>query len=218
MLKVPLAVELTAVIIAALSGALHAVNKKVDVVGTFALAMATGAGGGMLRDILIGVSPPTALERPLYLPVVAGAALLAMLFASSLARIRAALAPVDALLLGMWAVIGTEKALAHDLPVLSSIFVGTITAVGGGAVRDLLTGETPAVFLPGELHAIAAFSGAAMYPLCSRAAGLPTWIAEIATVATACLVRLLAVRWHVRAPAPVNLPDRWHRLHGRGRA
>ncbi len=209
MLRVPVAVELTAVVIGALSGALHAANRKVDVVGTFSLAMSTGVGGGILRDLLIGVSPPVALSHALYLPVVAVAALLAMLFARWLARLQSALAPVDALLLGLWAVIGTEQALAHHLPVTSAVFVGTVTAVGGGALRDLLTNETPSVFLPGELYATAAFAGALAYPLVVRAAGLPTWAGEIATVGTACVVRLSAIHWHLRAPTPVDLPARW---------
>jgi len=141
---------------------------------------------------------------------VAGAALLAMLFARWLARLTSALAPVDALLLGLWALIGTEQAIAHHLPLTSAVFVGTVTAVGGGALRDLLTNQTPSFFLPGELFATAAFAGALAYPLVVRAAGLPTWAGEVATVGTACAVRLLAVHWHVRAPSPVDLPARWH--------
>ena len=209
MLRVPVPVELTAVVFGALSGALHAVNRKADVVGTFSLAMSTGVGGGILRDILIGVSPPVALSHALYLPVVAVAALLAMLFARWLARLTSALAPVDALLLGLWALIGTEQAIAHHLPLTSAVFVGTVTAVGGGALRDLLTNETPSFFLPGELYATAAFAGALAYPLVVRLAGLPAWAGEIATVGTACTVRLLALHWHVRAPSPIDLPERW---------
>jgi uncharacterized membrane protein YeiH len=215
MLRVPVPVELTAVIFGALSGALHAVDRKADVVGAFSLAMATGVGGGMLRDILIGISPPVALARPRYLMVVAAVALLAMLFARWIARVTSALASVDALLLGLWAVTGTEQALAHDLPVTSAVFVGTVTAVGGGAVRDLLMGQTPIVFLPGELYATAAFAGAAMYPLVALVAGLPTWVAEIATVATAVAVRILAVRWHLHAPLPIDLPAKWRELRRR---
>ena len=215
MLHVPVPIELTAVVIGALSGALHAVNRRTDVVGTFSLAMSTGVGGGILRDILIGVSPPAALSHPMYLPVVALAALLAMLFAGWLARLKSVLAPVDALLLGLWALIGTEQANAHHLPVTSAVFVGTVTAVGGGALRDLLTNETPMVFLPGELYATAAFLGALAYPVTVRAAGLPAWAGEIATVGTACAVRLLAIRWHVRAPSPIDLPERWNNARRR---
>jgi uncharacterized membrane protein YeiH len=216
MLRVPIAVEMAAVVVAALSGALHATNRKADVVGTFSLAMATGVGGGMLRDLLIGVSPPAALTHALYLPVVAAAALVTMLFAPLIARLKSVLAVVDALALGLWVVIGIEQALAHHLPVVSSVFVGTVTAVGGGAVRDLLSNETPAVFLPGELYATAAFAGALVYPLIVRAAGLPAWVGQLVTVATACGVRLLAMRWHLRAPSPIDLPARWQDLRRRG--
>lgn len=215
MLRVPVPVELTAVVIGALSGALHAFKRKADVVGTFSLAMATGVGGGMLRDILIGVSPPVALSSKLYLPVVALAALVAMLFAGWLAHFQSALANVDALLLGLWAIIGIEQAVAHHLPAPSVVFVGTVTAVGGSAVRDLLTNETPMVFLPGELYAIAAFAGAVTYPLVVQVAGLPAWAGQLSTVGTACGVRLLALHWHLHTPTPVDLFARWRGTRAR---
>jgi len=215
MLKVPLAIELGAVVFGALSGAIHAVGRKADVVGTFSLAMSTGVGGGMLRDLLIGVSPPVAIANARYLPVVAAAAVGAMLFAGALARFKRSLAIVDALLLGFWTVIGTEQALGHDLPVVSAIFIGTVTAVGGGALRDLLSGETPIVFLPGELYAIAAFLGAVTYAATVVGAGLPTWAGELGTVATAFTVRVWALRSHVHAPEPIDLPERWRRFRGR---
>ena len=215
MLKVPIAIELGAVVFGALSGAIHAVGRKADAVGTFSLAMSTGVGGGMLRDLLIGVSPPVALAYARYLPVVAAAALGAMLFAGPLARLKRSLEIVDALLLGFWTVMGTEQALGHHLPVGSAIFVGTVTAVGGGAVRDLLSGETPVVFLPGELYATAAFVGAVVYAAIVVAAGLPTWAGELATVATAFTLRVSALRWHVKAPQPIDLPERWRRFRGR---
>src|SRR5215467_9594818 len=138
MLKVPLAVELAAVIIGALSGATHALARRADIVGTFVLALATGVGGGLLRDLLIRVSPPVALSNVYYLPVVAAASVVAVIFAGSIARLVSALVVVDALLLGLWTVMGTEQALAHRLPVTSAVFVGTLTAVGGGAMRDVL--------------------------------------------------------------------------------
>jgi len=214
MLKVPLAVELSAVIVGALSGATHAVERKADVVGTFVLALATGVGGGLLRDILIRAGPPVALSGPYYLPVVAAAALVAVVFAGSVARLTRSLAVVDALLLGLWTVMGTEQTLAHGLPVTSAVFVGTLTAVGGGVMRDVLTGQTPAILLRGELHATAAFAGAVVYALI-RSTGLPRWVAELATVATAASLRLAARRWHITAPTPAEISERVRRLHGR---
>jgi uncharacterized membrane protein YeiH len=217
MLKVPLAVELAAVIVGALSGATHAVARKADVVGTFVLALATGVGGGLLRDLLIRASPPVALSNPYYLWVVAAAAVVAVLFAGALAHLLRGLVVVDALLLGLWTVMGTEQALAHRLPVASVLFVGTLTAVGGGAMRDILTGQTPAILLRGELHATAAFAGAIVYTL-ARGAGLPRWVAEVATVSATSSLRLAARRWHITAPTPADVAERLRRFRARHRA
>jgi uncharacterized membrane protein YeiH len=217
MLKVPLAVELAAVIVGALSGAMHAMSRKADIVGTFVLALATGVGGGMLRDILIRVSPPVALSNAYYIPVVAAAAGVAVLFAARVARAAPALSVLDALLVGLWCVMGTEQALAHRLPLASVLFVGTLTAVGGGAVRDILTGEPPAILLRGELHATAAFAGAIIYTVL-RGASAPRWVAELATVGTAASMRLAALRWHITAPTPAEVTARLRRLRERGRA
>jgi uncharacterized membrane protein YeiH len=214
MLKVPLAVELAAVIIGALSGATHAVARKADVVGTFVLALATGVGGGLLRDLLIRASPPVALSNPYYLWVVAAAAIVGVLFAGAISRLQRGLIVVDALLLGLWTVMGTEQAIAHRLPVASVLFVGTLTAVGGGAMRDILTGQTPAILLRGELHATAAFFGAIVYALI-RGAGAPRWIAEIATVGGAGSLRLAARVWHITAPTPADISERVRRLRAR---
>ena len=165
MLHVPVPVELTAVVIGALSGALHAVNRRPTWwARSRSPCRRAWAAASCATSSSASVRPPRCRIR-MYLPVVALAALLAMLFAGWLARLKSVLAPVDALLLGLWALIGTEQANAHHLPVTSAVFVGTVTAVGGGALRDLLTNETPMVFLPGELYATAAFVGALAYPL-----------------------------------------------------
>ena len=82
MLRVPLAVEVAAVGVGALSGGVHADGRKADAIGTFSLALATGVGGGIVRDLLLGADPPAALRVPIYLPGVALAAVLALMFAS----------------------------------------------------------------------------------------------------------------------------------------
>src|SRR4029453_7994930 len=107
------------------------------------LALATGVGGGMVRDLLIGADPPAALRVPVYLPGVALAALLALMFASWIARVNRLLDVLDALLLGLWTVMGAEKALVYQLPIPSVVFLGVVTATGGGVLRDLLSGSAP---------------------------------------------------------------------------
>ena len=209
MMRVPLAVEVAAVVIGALSGGVHAVGRKADAIGTFSLALATGVGGGIVRDVLIGADPPVALTAPLYLPGVTLAALLALMFASWIARVHRVLDVVDALLLGLWTVMGADKALAHELPMLSVIFLGVVTATGGGVLRDLLSGSTPASFHKGELYVTAAFIAAIVYAALARTPSVPTWVSQIAAIATASAIRLAALRWHVTAPEPFDLPRWW---------
>lgn len=209
MLTHPPPVEVGAVVVGALSGGMHAVNRKSDAIGTFTIALATGLGGGMLRDVLLADGPPLALRAPLYLPVVAAAAVAALLFASWLARIALLLSVLDALLLGLWTVMGAERAFAHGLPVGSVIFLGTITAIGGGVLRDLLSDTVPAVLRRGELHATAALIAAAVFSFLVRFGRAPLFAAEVAALIVAAALRLLAMRWHLTAPEPFDLPAWW---------
>ncbi len=209
MMRVPLAVEVAAVVIGALSGGIHAVGRKADAIGTFSLALATGVGGGIVRDILIGADPPTALRVPAYLPGVALAALLALMFASWIARANRVLDGLDAVLLGLWTVMGADKAMAYELPLPSVIFLGVVTATGGGVLRDLLSGSTPASFHKGELYVTAAFIAAIVYAALARTTSLPPWFVRLAAIATATAIRLAALRWRITAPEPFDLPRWW---------
>ena len=211
MLKVPTAIEVGAVIIGALSGAIHAVGRKADVIGTFTIALATGVGGGILRDVLISDGPPLALQVPLYLPAVAGVSLIALLFANGLARMTRALAILDALLIGFWTVMGAERAFMHALPATAAVFLGTVTAAGGGVMRDLLSGDAPTLFRKGELYVTAAFLAAVAYVALVRLLNVPLRVAEAATIGVGALLRLFALRWHLTAPEPFDLPGWWRR-------
>jgi len=209
MLTVPTTIEVGAVVIGALSGAIHAVGRKADVIGTFTIALATGVGGGILRDLLICDGPPLALRVPLYLPAVAVVSLIALLFASGLARVTRVLVILDALLIGFWTVMGTERAFAHALPATAAVFLGTVTAAGGGVLRDLLSGEVPTLFRKGELYVTAAFLAAVVYVALVRLLNVPLRIGELATIGVGTLLRLLAMRWHVTTPEPFDLPGWW---------
>ena len=216
MLHVPLAVEVSAVLVGALSGGVHAVGRKADAIGTFSLALATGVGGGIVRDILIGADPPTALRVPLYLPGVALAALLALMFASWIARVYRVLDVLDALLLGLWTVMGAEKALAYQLPLPSVVFLGVVTATGGGVLRDLLSGSAPVSFHKGELYVTAALIAAVVYAALARAPSVTPWVCELVAIATAFSIRVAALRWQITAPGPFDLPGWWRQRRRSG--
>jgi uncharacterized membrane protein YeiH len=217
MLILPTAVEVGAVVVGAISGAVHAVERKTDVVGTFIIALATGVGGGVLRDILIGAGPPVALRAPFYLPAVAVVALIALLFANWLSRMGAFLRSLDTLLLGLWVVMGAERALATGFRATPAIFLGTVTATGGGVMRDLLLGQAPTALRKGELYISAAFLGAVTYVFLVDGLGAASVVGEVATIAGTALIRHLALRWHITAPEPFDLPEWWRRRRSRRR-
>ncbi len=181
-----------------ISGALLAVRRGLDIFGIAVLSVAAGLAGGMIRDTLLGATPPTALEDPRYLLTALAAAVCAFFGHHLLARLSKPVMVLDALGLGLFAVSGCRKALLFELDPLPAILLGVLTAVGGGAVRDLLVAETPRV-LREEIYALAAMVGAVIV-VAGAALGLSeNWTAGTGAVA-AFAVRVISVWRGWRAP------------------
>ncbi|WP_151640833.1 trimeric intracellular cation channel family protein [Corynebacterium sp. 11A] len=154
--------DLIGVVLNGVIGGTIARRRGFDVVGFFFLAVFSALGGGMLRDVLIQQGAPVAITNPIYLPMAGVGALIAFLLDLharwwTMFRVHA-----DAIILGVWAVTGTSKALAFDLPVASAMFLGLITAVGGGMIRDVFAGNPPAVFGGQPLYAVPALVASAL--------------------------------------------------------
>jgi uncharacterized membrane protein YeiH len=195
--------ELPSIAAGCLSGGAHAVRKGFDVIGIIVLSIVTSLGGGFLRDIVLGRTPPLALEKPVYLAVALVSAAITFFAAPAVARIEKALAFVDAASLGLFGTVGAQQALAHSLPLPSVIAVAVLTAVGGGVVRDMLSNDIPSILIPGPLHVTVTALGALAYVACfvwlrtSRA-----W-AEAAAIGLTLVLRNLATwcDWH--GPLPI---------------
>lgn len=153
--------ETAAVFIAAVSGGLAAVRKRFDLFGVLVLAWVCGLGGGILRDVLIGDTPPVGISS-WKLVVTALAAGLAIFFLHpGLARLRRSVIVLDAAALALFVVQGTTKSLELEAGLLASLVVGVLTGVGGGVLRDVLVGEVPLIFADRQLYAVPAILGAA---------------------------------------------------------
>jgi uncharacterized membrane protein YeiH len=196
-----LGLDLVGVFVFALSGGLAAVRKRFDILGVLVLALAAGLGGGMLRDVLIGDVPPVGLSDWRLLAAAVAAGLLTFRFHPGLARIGRLVVLLDGLGLGLFAVAGTLKALQLGVDPLPAVMVGVLTGVGGGVIRDLLSGEVPRVLADRELYAIPALVGAALYAM-AWSAGLTQEVVAWGCVALISGVRLLAVRLRWKAPVP----------------
>ncbi len=207
----PVWIELPAVIAGALAGALFAQKRGLDVIGILALAIVSGLGGGMIRDVLLA-RIPLALQEPRYLVAVAGAAAAGAFFAQAANRMRSLMQLVDAVALGLFSVIGAASAILADLPVPSAIMLGTITGIGGGLLRDVLVGDVPPQTLRrGAPYASAAFLGASLYLGLTIGLDVARVIAQIAAVILVCLVRGIALWRGWEAPAPRDITPRFLR-------
>ena len=195
---IPLWADLLAVGIGSLQGATFAAqfrDRRLDLLGVAIIGIATGFGGGLIRDLLLG-DVPRALQSNAYLPVATAAALLGMLLERLFARLTSVITALDALTLGLFGAIGTTAALSAGLPEVPAVFVGAISAVGGSILRDLLLTLPIALMHVGSLYAVAAIAGAAVITLLTRI-GVDVPAAAIAGVAVTFVVRILAVlfRW-----------------------
>jgi uncharacterized membrane protein YeiH len=192
--------DLVGISVFAISGALVAVRKGLDLFGVLVLAGTTGLGGGFLRDVLIDATPPVALADWRYLLVPAAAGLIVFRFHPTLGRMEPYVNVFDAFGLALFCVAGAIKALDFGLGPLPAALMGMVTGIGGGMARDLLAGRVPVVFR-GELYATPALAGAAV-------ATTTLWFDGPLLLAAAgggllCLVwRLLAIRHAWTAPMP----------------
>jgi uncharacterized membrane protein YeiH len=194
----------------AASGALLGVRKDFDLWGILTVGVLTGVGGGILRDVLLGITPPTAVQNwpPILTAVIAS--LVVFFFHPAFAELRRTILVLDAFGMGLFATTGAGIALDVDASVFAAILVGMLTAIGGGVLRDALANEIPLLLQPADLYAVPALVGACLY-----VAG-ETWLPQfynlvlIVSAITATALRLAGLAWRWRLPTAPNIV-RWPR-------
>lgn len=221
-----LVLDLVGVFVFALSGALLAVRRGLDLFGVLVLSWVAGLGGGTLRDVLLGLTPPVGVSDGRLV----AAALLAGVLVFTLhgtwrelarrnpdvrwGRASYVVRVLDAVGLGVFAVNGALVALAVGAAPLTATIVGGVTAIGGGLLRDLLVGQVPEV-LRRELYAVPALMGAGLVVLADHLGVLSSGVA-VGCAALVTVVRLVAVALDLNAPRALSVEDpfRWPRREG----
>ncbi|AWB92069.1 trimeric intracellular cation channel family protein [Aeromicrobium chenweiae] len=194
-----LILDLAGIAVFASTGALVGVRKELDVFGVAVLAMITGLGGGVLRDLLIGAVPPAALEDWRYLVVPFLTSLVVFAFHPTFGRREREIMLLDALGLSLFCVTGAAIAEEAGLNVLSASALGMLTGIGGGMMRDVASGRVPVVFR-GELYATPAFAGALIASVVHHQDWSQWWYVLAGAV---CLVwRVVALQRGWSAPLP----------------
>ena len=189
----------------ALSGGLLGVRKRFDLFGVLLLAFVAAVTGGIMRDLLIGATPPVAITELHYFVIAMVAGTIAFYWYHSVALWRRSIRFVDAIGLALFAVIGTQKAVAYDIHPAMAAVMGMITGIGGGMARDVLAGERPFV-LRSDLYAVAALVGSTVVAA-GQVMRAPPALFTMLGAAVCIFLRLMAIYrgWH--APVPRTGPD-----------
>ncbi|SEG07231.1 trimeric intracellular cation channel family protein [Flavobacterium urumqiense] len=177
----------------AMSGALTAMNKKLDPFGVFIIAFVTAVGGGTLRDIMIGRTPVGWMRDLNYVYVIAIGFILAILFRKKFYKLRTSLFLFDTIGLGVFTLIGLEKGISVGLHPVICIALGTMTACFGGVIRDILCTEIPVIFRR-EIYATICILGGIVFFLL-RKLDLDNDVLYLTTSLVIISVRLMAVKF-----------------------
>jgi uncharacterized membrane protein YeiH len=187
-----LILDLLGTFVFAISGAAKAVEHRLDIFGVTVLAVAAGNAGGVSRDLLIGAAPPSAVNDWRYVLVSLVAGLATFVWYPRIVRFQRVVLLFDAAGLGLFAVSGTQKALAFDINPVVTPLLGMLTGIGGGMLRDLLVREVPIV-LRADLYAVAAFVGAVIV-VAGHALHLPVVPTAVGGALACFVMRLAAIR------------------------
>jgi uncharacterized membrane protein YeiH len=198
--------DLFGVAVFAITGSLVARRKNLDVFGVLVIAGVTALGGGTLRDMMLGTTPVFWIVQPQYLLVVIGAVFVTFLLAYWEKFPRRSLLIADAFGLALFTVLGTQTALEQNVNPMIAIFMGMITGVAGGMIRDLLSDEIPLI-LQKEIYATASISGGLVFVLFSFT-NSPESFSMICGMLTTLALRLMALKWHWSLP--LFIPHKRH--------
>ena len=186
----------------AMSGALTAMNKKLDPFGVFIIAFVTAVGGGTLRDIMIGRTPVGWMLDIKYVYVIIVGFILAILFRKKFDRLRKSLFLFDTIGLGVFTLIGLEKGINIGLHPIICVALGTMTACFGGVIRDILCNEIPVIFRREIYATICILGGIVFFML--RKMNLENDVLHLTTSLFIISVRLMAVKYRWYLPALEN--------------
>jgi uncharacterized membrane protein YeiH len=198
--------DLIGVGVFAVSGALAAGRRRLDLIGVIVAAAVTAVGGGTIRDLLLDRHPIFWLTDARYLVVILGATIATILYVRWKRVPGVALDVADALGLALFTVTGAQVAERAGMPGITCVLLGTVTGAAGGVIRDVLLAQVPHILQRGSLYATAAIAGASFYLALVRV-GISPAVASLSGMACVAAIRLAAIAWRLELPAFEVPPD-----------
>ena len=205
MVSLPEWLELASIVVGSMSGLLVARERKLDLVGYLGLALLCGLGGGLIRDMIMQRGGVYMIASPFAIGASLATAVVVFLFPQVFERFPRLIEWVDIFAVGLFAVMGTDKALVYGLNPLAAILMGTVTGIGGGMLRDVFLGEVPRIFQRSNFYAICAVAGAAAYWLLIELLSIDKGVAAVAGVVVTVALRRLSLHFGMMSPADIDL-------------
>ena len=201
--------DLAGTFVFAVSGTHTAMQKRFDLFGALFIGFVTAVGGGTLRDLLIGSTPVSWMKDINYSYIIVAAVVFTILFRNFVQKLRTTLFLFDTIGIGVFTVIGLEKALQIGIPIPMAIMMGVASAVAGGILRDVFSNEIPLIFHK-EIYATACFAGGVLFVILYKFTPLSETFIVLSTISAIITIRLLSVRLNWSLP---RLPKH-HENHG----
>lgn len=183
----------------AISGALAAMNRRLDLFGIFIIGFVTAIGGGTIRDVLIGNTPVTWMENTIYIYLIGVVTIVSIIFRTRLDRLKKSLFLFDTIGLGVFTITGVEIGIQNGLSPIISIALGALTGTFGGVIRDILCNEIPVIFRK-EIYATASLAGGLAFILFFQL-GFNQDVIYILTSLIIIVIRLLVVKYKISLPS-----------------
>lgn len=212
MVSIPIGLEMVAIVIASISGALTAREHRLDLVGAIGLAVVTSLGGGLLRDMTLQVGNVYILNQPLALPIAISTAAITFVFPAVFQKQDRVIGILDIFAVGLYAATGSDKAMVYGFDAIVCVMMGVFTGVGGGMLRDICLGKTPNIFQPSNFYAVAAIAGATAYVVMVQNLHISNIISLIACVAITMGLRYLSLHYDIKSPSEVDIPQMVHKV------
>ena len=196
-------IDILGVIAFSISGALIAINKKMDLFGILIIAFVTAVGGGTLRDLLIGNTPVTWMLDITYSYVIIASAVAAIILKTKIDYLRTSLLLFDTIGISLYTLVGIQKGIDAGLHPFICIALGTITASFGGVIRDVLCNEIPTIFRAEVYYAAPCILGGITYFILNEFLFQENWVFTISTAVVA-ITRLVAVKFKISSKVYVK--------------
>lgn len=185
--------DLIGTFVFAISGTLAASKKQLDVFGALMIGFITAIGGGSIRDIVLGKFPLVWIQDPNYALVILAAFLVCLLMRKQLLKLRKTFFLFDTLGIALFTIMGLQKALSLDAPIVVAVFLGMASAVMGGMIRDVICNDIPLIFRS-ELYATSCLAGALVYIGLEQLSNEWHLINALSGFVVIIIVRLLAIK------------------------